>query len=90
MIAEGLRIRPPAPLGAPHSTTRDVKFHGYTIPGGTPVLGYYISAHHNPNDFPDPHQFKPERFLNNDSDERRSKRVISFGIGELPQKNHKI
>lgn len=82
MIYEGLRIRPPAPLGVPHATEKELKFHGYTISKGTTVLGDCFSAHHNAEDFPDPHLFKPERFLNEQGGIINSKQMLSFGIGK--------
>lgn len=82
---ESLRIRPSAPLGAPHCTKEDTTILGYQIPAGTPILTNLLSAQLNPTAFPDPEVFKPERFLDEDGNICNLGSLLTFGTGrDLP------
>ncbi|KAK4118997.1 cytochrome P450 [Parathielavia appendiculata] len=64
IVSETLRWRPVAVLGGtPHATTADDVYKGMFIPKGSTVIAPLWSIHLNESDFPDPHQFQPERFL---------------------------
>ncbi|KAL1843232.1 hypothetical protein VTJ49DRAFT_2563 [Mycothermus thermophilus] len=64
VVAETLRWRPVAVLGGtPHATTADDTYRGMFIPKGSTVIASLWSIHLNENDFPEPHEFRPERFL---------------------------
>ena len=64
IIKETLRWRPVAVLGGqPHASIKDDYYNGYYIPKGTTMLGNLWAIHSNPADFPQPNQFRPERFL---------------------------
>ncbi|KAK4233987.1 cytochrome P450 [Achaetomium macrosporum] len=64
VVAETLRWRPVAVLGGtPHATTADDIYRGMFIPKGSTVIAPLWSIHLNEDDFPDPHRFRPERFL---------------------------
>ncbi|KAK3380774.1 cytochrome P450 [Lasiosphaeria ovina] len=64
IASETLRWRPVAVLGGtPHASTADDVYNGMFIPKGSTVIAPLWSIHLNEVDFPDPHQFKPERFL---------------------------
>ncbi|KAJ8019760.1 Cytochrome P450 2J3 [Holothuria leucospilota] len=78
---ESLRIRPSAPLGAPHCTKEDTTILGYQIPAGTPILSNLLSAQLNPQTFPDPHVFKPERFLDENGNICNLGSLLTFGTG---------
>ncbi|PFH49608.1 hypothetical protein AMATHDRAFT_76109 [Amanita thiersii Skay4041] len=60
---EILRWNPVAPLGLPHMITNDDEYNGYFIPAGTIVIGNSWTILHNPETFPDPLKFNPDRFL---------------------------
>ena len=38
-------------------------FRGFVIKKGTPIIPNFFSAHHDPRHFPQPAEFRPERFL---------------------------
>ncbi|KAK8700136.1 hypothetical protein V6N13_018540 [Hibiscus sabdariffa] len=40
----------------------DVEYKGYLIPKGWKVMPLFRNIHHNPEFFPDPHEFDPSRF----------------------------
>ncbi|KAK4096660.1 cytochrome P450 [Parathielavia hyrcaniae] len=64
IVSETLRWRPVAVLGGtPHATTADDVYNGMFIPKGSTVIAPLWSIHLNESDFPDPHEFQPERFL---------------------------
>ncbi|KAJ9161080.1 Cytochrome P450 [Coniochaeta hoffmannii] len=64
IASETLRWRPVAVLGGtPHASTEDDTYKGMFIPKGSTVIAPLWSIHLNEKDFPDPHNFKPERFL---------------------------
>ncbi|KAI8138516.1 cytochrome P450 [Fennellomyces sp. T-0311] len=60
---ECLRFRPTTPCGAPHQVEQDVEWRGNIIPKGTTLVTNMIAIHLNPDTFPDPDEFRPERFL---------------------------
>ncbi|KAF5334395.1 hypothetical protein D9611_013524 [Ephemerocybe angulata] len=63
LIKEIFRFHQPVPLGIPHATSEDDICDGYFIPKGTVVMGNAWEILHNPEDFPDPFTFNPDRFI---------------------------
>ena len=64
IVSESLRWRTVTILGGiPHTPVHDDSYRGYVIPSGAWVTGNLWSIHRNPEDFPDPDVFNPERFL---------------------------
>lgn len=81
-ILECLRIGRVAPLSVPHAVDKDVKFRGHIIPKGSTVLPNIASVHMDPNIFPEPTEFKPERFLSEDETTIvGSDLIIPFSLG---------
>ncbi|KZP07622.1 cytochrome P450 [Athelia psychrophila] len=62
-VKESLRVRPPIPLGMPHSLEQDDTWNGYHIPGGTTVVGNIWAIHMDAARYPDPTKFNPDRFM---------------------------
>ena len=57
-------------------------YHDKIIPAGTPVSMSGFHMHNNPDIFPDPHLFKPERWLPMETKGRRlQKYLVAFGKG---------
>jgi len=64
LINETLRWRPVAVLGGtPHAVTQNDMYNGMVIPKGSTVFANLAGIMHDPNMFPDPDNFMPERFL---------------------------
>ncbi|PKS11704.1 hypothetical protein jhhlp_001692 [Lomentospora prolificans] len=64
IASETLRWRPVAVLGGtPHSSTADDYYRGMFIPKGSTIIAPLWSLHLNEADYPNPHEFKPERFM---------------------------
>ncbi|KAG1737540.1 cytochrome P450 [Suillus paluster] len=80
-IAECQRWRPSAAEGLAHQTTKDVIWENYCIPAGTTVFGNHWAISRDPDVFPDPHAFKPERWLNDQGGLRKDHKFYTFGFG---------
>jgi cytochrome P450 len=61
-IHEGMRNRPVIPMIV-RMVTRPWRFGDYVLPAGTPVAVSIIALHHRADVYPEPHAFRPERFL---------------------------
>jgi cytochrome P450 len=61
VLDETLRLYPPAWIGARRST-KTYEFAGATVPGGVYVAYSSWVSHHLPHVFPEPDEFRPERF----------------------------
>ncbi|KAI0302458.1 cytochrome P450 [Multifurca ochricompacta] len=78
---EVLRWRPVGPLGLPHSTTEDDVYEGFFIPKAT--LTACRGILHNPEVYPEPDAFKPERFLEADGSLRDDPTLAAtYGYGK--------
>lgn len=60
---ESLRIYPVAMLTVPREVKEPVELMGYQLEPGTRVYGCIYLTHHRQDLYPNPKQFKPERFL---------------------------
>ncbi|KAH9033949.1 cytochrome P450, partial [Lactarius hengduanensis] len=79
---ELLRWRLVLPLGVAHATTEDDVYKGYFISKGATVLANTWAILHDAEAYPEPEEFKPERFLTEDrrvSDDPLL--VYAFGYG---------
>jgi cytochrome P450 len=62
-ITETLRHRPVLPNAAPRLTKQEVEIGGWTYPEGVVLIANAYLVHHDPEIYPDPYSFRPERFL---------------------------
>lgn len=62
-IREVLRIRPVAPMLIPHKANVDSSIGEFTVPKDTHVVINLWALHHDENEWDQPDQFMPERFL---------------------------
>jgi cytochrome P450 len=60
---EALRLHPPVPLGGIRRLLAPLEVTGHTLPAGATVTPSAILLHRRPDLYPDPHAFKPERWL---------------------------
>src|SRR5262249_12449226 len=62
-INETLRRRPTLPNAEPRLTKQEVEIGGRTFPVGVCLIASAYLLHHDPDIYPDPYAFKPERFI---------------------------
>ena len=62
VVSESLRLWPPAAFGGRYAV-EDVPFAGHVIPAGTTVLFSQYVTHRDPELWPDPLRFDPERWV---------------------------
>ncbi|XP_066278637.1 cytochrome P450 2U1-like [Branchiostoma lanceolatum] len=80
-LAEVHRINTVVPLSIPHSPSSETALNGYTIPAGTNILMNLWSVHMNPQLFPEPDNFNPDRFLDQDGNFVKHEELIPFSVG---------
>ncbi|XP_072037041.1 cytochrome P450 2U1-like [Amphiura filiformis] len=69
------------PLSAFHTATDETSLHGYRIPKGATLVSNIYGVMRNPNMFPEPDQFKPERFIDVQGKYFEREEVCPFGVG---------
>ncbi|KAI1266546.1 cytochrome P450 [Xylariaceae sp. FL1019] len=62
-IKETMRWKPNVPTGVAHEMEADDVFRGYYLPKGTRILPLDWAFLRNPKTYPDPDNFRPERWL---------------------------
>nr|AAC28351.1 cytochrome P450 [Homarus americanus] len=78
---ESTRMYPPVTGFITRQATQDWQYGPYTIPAGTEVEVPVWSIHHNPELYPQPELFKPERFLPKAKKDRHTMAYLGFGGG---------
>ncbi|WP_433476152.1 cytochrome P450 [Spirillospora sp. CA-142024] len=79
-LKEAMRLYPPGPYGA-REATEDLELGDHTVPAGTTIFYPFWAVHMNPEYWPDPEAFDPERFTPEASANRPRLAYIPFGIG---------
>ncbi len=62
-IQESMRRRPVLPNSAPRLVMEPVEVGGWSYPAGVCLVPNAYLIHHDPDIYPDPYRFRPERFL---------------------------
>ncbi|XP_069833808.1 cytochrome P450 4V2 [Dendropsophus ebraccatus] len=80
VVKEALRLYPSVPFFA-RTTTEDCTIRGLTVPKGVSVVVVPYALHRDPEYFPEPEEFKPERFLSENASGRNPYAYIPFSAG---------
>jgi cytochrome P450 len=80
VIDETLRLYPPIHLGT-RRILSDLQFQGYDLPEGRRANYSIYLTHRNPDHWPDPGVFNPDRFLPENERGRRPYTYLPFGGG---------
>ncbi|KAF8231177.1 cytochrome P450 [Tricholoma matsutake] len=88
VVREVLRFAPVANLALPHSVIQDDEYNGYRIPKDSTIVANVWAIMHDPELYPDPFTFSPDRFMAVDDTKSRSyhgchpdPRTFAFGFG---------
>ncbi|KAI1794923.1 cytochrome P450 [Ganoderma leucocontextum] len=83
IIKECLRWQNAVPLCIPHAAVEDDEFDGYFIPAGTVVFPNVWAILHDPEAYPEPDRFLPDRFLKDGklNPDVRDPGTVAFGFG---------
>ncbi|KAH9987430.1 CyP450 monooxygenase [Russula vinacea] len=83
LCKELMRWKMVTPMGLPHASSRDDVYKGFFIPKGSVMLANAWAILHDPEAYPDPEEFKPERFLSEDGSVRDDPTLsLVFGFGK--------
>ena len=78
---ELLRMTCIAPMALPHWISGDIEVNGMRLTKGTMVFPNLHRITRNPQAFPNPNEFLPERFLDSNGRYVKNELNIPFGIG---------
>ncbi|KAG2152829.1 cytochrome P450 [Suillus clintonianus] len=80
-ISEAMRWRPLTSGALAHRTTKDVIWENYCIPSGTTVYGDVWCISRDPDVYPEPDAFKPQRWIDDQGNLREDLKFFTFGFG---------
>ncbi|KAG1750816.1 cytochrome P450 [Suillus lakei] len=78
VLREVLRL---APRCIPHATTNDDVYNGYFIPQGATIITNTWAITRNEAKYPNPEEFRPERFFSADGELNNDTVSFAFGAG---------
>ncbi|XP_055345485.1 cytochrome P450 2C42-like [Paramacrobiotus metropolitanus] len=81
VILETLRKYPLAPYAVPHMCVKETQLGDYIIPEGTQVMLHLYSILHDPQIFPEPENFRPERFISPEGRLSIPEQFVPFSAG---------
>ncbi|KZT08511.1 cytochrome P450 [Laetiporus sulphureus 93-53] len=83
VLKETFRWAAPAPLGVPHQVADDDEYRGYYIPGRSMIIANIWGMTRDPEMFPAPEVFDPERFRKTpaDTEDIPDPSTFIFGFG---------
>lgn len=82
VVKESMRLHPVAPLLIPHEAMEDCMVNGFHIPKKSRVIINVWAIGRDPEAWPNPQEFNPERFVGTNIDVRgRDFQLLPFGSG---------
>ncbi|KAG2099605.1 cytochrome P450 [Suillus discolor] len=80
-MLESLRWRPVTLGGSAHRASEDIVWRNYLIPAGATVIGNHWAIANDPEVFPEPQTFNPQRWIGDAGRVRDDLRFFTFGFG---------
>eukprot|EP00057_Strongylocentrotus_purpuratus_P003571 XP_003726922.1 PREDICTED: cytochrome P450 4V2 [Strongylocentrotus purpuratus] len=80
IVKESLRIIPAVPMVA-RSLDEDIVLDGKVVPKEAMIMLHIYALHQDPQQFPDPDQFDPDRFLPENAEKRHPYAFVPFSAG---------
>ncbi|KAG1829926.1 cytochrome P450 [Suillus variegatus] len=80
-MLESLRWRPVTLGGLAHRANKDVIWNNYLIPAGATVIGNHWAIANDPEVFPEPQTFNPQRWIDDAGRVRDDLRFFTYGFG---------
>lgn len=82
VLLESQRCGNILPFGVPHSTLDDSELNGYKIPKGSTIILNLTAILNNPEYFPQPEKFNPNRFLDPNGQLKVPEAMVPFSLGK--------
>lgn len=81
ILLEIQRLCPVVPLGVPHGTQDTMIINGkWKVPKGTMILISHWSLNYDPDQFENPFEFQPKRFLAENGSLRKHQSIMPFQV----------
>ena len=80
VVKEAMRMYPPAYLLA-RRAGRDATIGDFSVPRGSEVVVWTYFTHHDPRFYPEPFEFRPDRFTPEEEAKRPKQAYLPFGAG---------
>ena len=81
ILNESQRLSSVVVILPPHRAVEDTILDVYKIPKDTVVLLNVYASHMDPDVYPDPNSFRPERYINKDGVYQTQEHIMQFGKG---------
>ena len=81
-LLEIQRLAKVAPGSLPHILMKDTVVNDYHFPKNTMFIANITKFHMDPEVFPSPEIFQPERFIDENGKYKKNDQVVPFGIGK--------
>eukprot|EP00918_Siedleckia_nematoides_P027657 GHVU01059593.1.p1 GENE.GHVU01059593.1~~GHVU01059593.1.p1 ORF type:complete len:100 (-),score=6.29 GHVU01059593.1:253-516(-) len=65
-----------------HVAIKDITIKGYHVPKSSEVLANFYATTTNPEVWPEPEKFKPQRFISADGELTGTSNIFSFSLGK--------